>query len=98
MKNILLIIILSLTAFSLALPFRVLAQSSTPQATSSPVEYGKCGDSVCDAGENSPASTYYCPQDCYLAGHWPVILTVGLILAFIALAAVIIVAVLIMYY
>jgi len=29
-----------------------------------PVQYGECGDNVCDYGENTPSYPYYCPQDC----------------------------------
>ena len=29
-----------------------------------PIQYGECGDSVCDSGENTQSYPYYCPQDC----------------------------------
>jgi hypothetical protein len=33
-------------------------------ATGGPIQYGQCGDSVCDNGENTSSYPYYCPQDC----------------------------------
>ena len=29
-----------------------------------PVQYGECGDNVCDYGENTSSYPYYCPEDC----------------------------------
>ncbi|MFH1710940.1 MAG: hypothetical protein ABH840_01385, partial [Nanoarchaeota archaeon] len=33
-------------------------------ASGGPVQYGECGDDICDSGENTPSYPYYCPQDC----------------------------------
>jgi len=33
-------------------------------AAGGPVQYGECGDGVCDYGENTPTYPYYCPEDC----------------------------------
>lgn len=29
-----------------------------------PIQYGECGDDICDSGENTSTYPYYCPQDC----------------------------------
>jgi hypothetical protein len=49
------LIILSLSVF-------VSAQSGDPAG--GPVQYGECGDNICNLGENTPSYPYYCPQDC----------------------------------
>ena len=33
-------------------------------ASGGPTQYGKCGDGICDNGENVPSYPYYCPEDC----------------------------------
>ncbi|MBN1386103.1 hypothetical protein JW968_03965 [Candidatus Woesearchaeota archaeon] len=37
-------------------------------ASAGPIQYGKCGDNVCDYGENTASYPYYCPQDCGTKG------------------------------
>ncbi len=29
-----------------------------------PIQYGECGNNVCDNGENTPSYPFYCPEDC----------------------------------
>jgi hypothetical protein len=52
------------TLFLMSLSSTVLVSANYDEPAGGPVQYGECGDNICDLGENAPTYPYYCPQDC----------------------------------
>ncbi|XOU94540.1 MAG: hypothetical protein ACNFW9_00570 [Candidatus Kerfeldbacteria bacterium] len=42
----------------------VNTNTNTNTISGGPVQYGECGDGICDSGENTSTYPYYCPEDC----------------------------------